>query len=81
MTTIQIELPDELAQKAERAGLLSGDSMEQWLRERLRANALAELKAATVRMMALDDTPYMSPEDVADETRAMRDERRTKLAE
>ena len=36
MTTVQINLPDELAQKADSAGLLSPEAMEAMLREQLR---------------------------------------------
>lgn len=36
MTTVQITLPDQLAQDAQRAGLLSQVALEQWLREQLK---------------------------------------------
>ena len=39
MTTVQITLPDELAQKAASAGLLSAEAMEAMLREQLRRRA------------------------------------------
>jgi hypothetical protein len=39
MTTLQIILPDELAQKAASAGLLSAHAMEAMLREQLRRRA------------------------------------------
>jgi hypothetical protein len=35
LTTVQIELPAELAQEAAQAGLLSCSVLEAWLRERL----------------------------------------------
>lgn len=44
MTTIQITLPDQLAQDAQRAGLLASARLEQWLREQLTA---AQQKAPT----------------------------------
>jgi hypothetical protein len=78
MTTIQLELPDQLAQEAERAGLLSSLSLEEWLRKQLKEQAAAELFAAMDRMAAVDDPSYMSPEEVAEEIRAMRAERRAK---
>ncbi len=37
MTTVQITLPDQLAQDAERAGLLSSESLEELLRKQLKA--------------------------------------------
>jgi hypothetical protein len=78
MTTIQLELPDQLAQEAERAGLLSTIALEEWLRKQLKEQAAAELFAAMDRMAAVDDPSYMSPEEVAEEIRAMRAERRAK---
>ena len=36
MTTVQITLPDQLAQEAQQAGLLSPELLEKWLREQLR---------------------------------------------
>lgn len=80
MTTIQLTLPDQLAQEAERAGLLTPESLEVWLRKQLKAQAAAELFAAMDRMAAVDDPSYMSPEDVAEEIKAMRAERRAKAS-
>jgi hypothetical protein len=37
MTTIQITLPDELAQEAKHAGLLTPELLEKWLRDQLKA--------------------------------------------
>jgi hypothetical protein len=76
MTTVQIELPDELALKAEQAGLLSPEALEQLLRQQLRARSLDELRASLDLMETTDDTPYMSPEEVAEEIAVMRAERR-----
>jgi Arc/MetJ family transcription regulator len=76
MTTVQITLPDLLAQEAQRAGLLSPARLEPWLREQLRARAGEELFAAMDRMAAHDDPPAMSPEEVASEIAAMRAKRR-----
>jgi hypothetical protein len=76
MTTVQIELPDELALKAEQAGLLSPEALEQLLRQQLRARSLDELRASLDQMETTDDTPYMSPEEVAEEIAVMRAERR-----
>ncbi|MFM8770132.1 MAG: hypothetical protein ACKOD9_21070, partial [Rubrivivax sp.] len=45
MTNVQITLPDELAQKADMAVLLSPEAMEAMLREQLRRRAGEELQA------------------------------------
>jgi hypothetical protein len=76
MTTIQITLPDQLAQEAEQAGLLSSESLEKWLRQQLQAKRFDQLVAAMDRLSAVDDLPYMSPEEVAEEIKIMRAERR-----
>jgi len=76
MTTVQITLPDQLAQEAQRAGLLSPKSLEKWLREQLRAQHVDQLFSAMDRMSATDEPAIMSPEAVADEIAAMRAERR-----
>jgi hypothetical protein len=77
MTTIQITLPDQLAQEAEQAGLLSPESLEKLLREKLKAQSLDQLFAATDRISAVNDLPCMSPEEIADEIALMRAEKRT----
>ncbi len=78
MTTLQITLPDRLAADAERAGLLSSDSIERLLRERLKAQHRDELFAAMDRMAAVDAPAYITPEEVAEEIAAMRAERRAR---
>jgi predicted nucleic acid-binding protein len=45
MATVQINLPDELVQKAASAGLLSAEAMEAMLREQLRRRAGEALQA------------------------------------
>lgn len=65
-------------QIAERAGLLSQQVVETWLREQLRARHQQEFFAAMERMALLPDPPVMSPEEVTEEIRAMRAERRTR---
>jgi uncharacterized protein YkwD len=76
MTTVEIQLPDQLAQDAERAGLLSPTALEELLRKQLRSQSAAALSEAMTRISAVNDLPYMSPEDVAEEIAAMRAERR-----
>ncbi len=50
MTTIQITLPDELAQQAASAGLLSPAAMETMLREQLKLRASQSLMALWQRL-------------------------------
>jgi hypothetical protein len=76
MRTVEIQLPDKLAQDAERAGLLSPEALEELLRNKLRTQSAAALQVAMDRISVVNDLPYMSPEDVAEEIAAMRAERR-----
>jgi predicted nucleic acid-binding protein len=66
MTTIKISLPGELAQEAEQAGVLTPESLEKWVRQQLKAKQFDQLVAAVDRMSAVNDLPYMSPEEVAE---------------
>jgi hypothetical protein len=76
MTNIQITLPDDLAQAAERAGLLSPESLEELLRGQLRAKAAAELFALLDKANSVETDEDFSPEAMAEEVRAMRAEKR-----
>jgi hypothetical protein len=76
MTTVQIDLPDQLAQEAERAGLLSPEMFEKWIREQLKAQRADQLFSAMDRMAAVNEPAVMSSEAVAEEIAAMRAERR-----
>jgi hypothetical protein len=76
MTTVQITLPDELAEKAQSAGLLSSEGLEDLLRRQLKAKAEGDLIALLEKLDAADSGDSMSPEDVAEEIRAMRAEKR-----
>ena len=76
MTTVRITLPDQLAQEAQQAGLLSPELLEKWLREQLRTHRMDQLFSAMDRMSVVDDPAIMSPETVAAEIAAMRAERR-----
>jgi len=78
MTTVQITLPDQLAQEAQRAGLLTPELLEKWLRDQLKAQHFDQLFSAMDRMAAVDDPAIMSPETVAGEIAAMRSERRAR---
>jgi hypothetical protein len=76
MTTVQITLPDQLAEVARRAGLLSPESLEESLRRQLRTMAASGLFTVLGRLDALDSKDYMPPEEVAQEIAAMRAEKR-----
>lgn len=75
MTTVQITLPDRLAQEAQRAGLLSPELLEKWLREQLKSQRKDELLSAMTRMDSVVAPEVLSPEVVAEEIAAMRAER------
>jgi hypothetical protein len=77
MTTVQITLPDQLAREAERAGLLSPERLERWVREQLDARRVDEFFVAMDRAAASDEPACMSPEELADEIAAMRARRRS----
>ena len=80
MTTLELKLnlPDSLANAASKAGLLSANAIEQLLRDAVKRQAGDDLFAAMDRMAAVDSPSVMSPEQVAEEIRAMREERRAK---
>ncbi len=78
MTTVQITLPDQLAQEAQRAGLLSSARLERWLRDQLESQRVDDLFTAMERIASVDEPPALSPEEVAREIAAMRAERSRK---
>lgn len=71
MTTVQITLPDELAQKAASAGLLSPEAIEAMLREQLRRRAGEALQSIWQRLPAEEITPE-EQEQIAEEVRQVR---------
>lgn len=72
MTTLTIELPDELAKEA---GLLDPDAIETMLRENLRRHAIDGLFAAADKLAAADFTP-MTMDEIQQEVNAVRAQRR-----
>lgn len=76
MATVRIDLPDQLAQDAERAGLLSSASLEELIRQQLRARAANRLLEAIRTMDQADDQEAITPEVAAAEIAAMRAEKR-----
>ena len=79
MTTVQFDLPDALAKEARDAGLLAPGAAEQMVREAVRRRALSELKEAMDRMAAVEG-PVMTPEEIQEEIKAARAERRSREA-
>jgi hypothetical protein len=75
MTTVQIELPDTLADEARQAGLHSPDAIETMLRQRLRAQHVAELREAVDKLAGAGGAP-MTAEEIQAEIEAYRQERR-----
>jgi len=75
MTTIQITLPDQLAEEAARAGLLASERIEALLREQLRAERISRLRATRDRLAA-DPLPPMTADEIQAEIDAYRAERR-----
>ena len=73
MREVRIQLPDYVAQAAEDAGLLEPEGIAALIREKLRADALDRIKANWERT---SDEPPMSMEDITQEVRAVRAERR-----
>jgi hypothetical protein len=79
MTTVQIQLPDELAQNAQAAGLLTPEAMAAMLREQLRKQAGDSLQAMWQRTPSEELTPEIE-QMIDEEVRAARAERRKRNA-
>ena len=79
MTTVQIDLPDELAQQAASAGLLSAEAMEAMLRDQLRRRAGQTLQVMWQRASQEELTPEIEQE-IVEEVRKVRAERRLRGA-
>lgn len=59
MTTVQVELPDVLAQSAQAAGLLTPQALEAMLREQLKRQAGDALRGLWVSAPPEELTPEM----------------------
>ena len=77
MTTLEVklDLPESLAKEAQQAGLLTPQAVETMLRERLRAQRVAELREAVKQMVSTGGAP-MTMEEIEAEIQAYRKERR-----
>ena len=78
MTTLELtlNLPDDLAQRAKDAGLLTNEAIEKLLREQLRRQAGEELRAMLDNVQSTG-TP-MTEDEVQAEIDAYRAEKRAK---
>ena len=81
MTRLQLtlNLPDELAQRAQNAGLLTPEAIETMLREQLKKRAGENLRAMWARMPREELTPEIEQE-IVKEVHAVRAERRKRSA-
>jgi len=75
VTTVQIELPEELARKAREAGLLTPETLERLIADALRRKAMDELLSVADRMEAAG-VPSLTMEEIEAEIQAYRQERR-----
>ncbi len=71
MTTLTIDLPDNLAEEAQNAGLLAPDAIETMLRETLRRRAVNGLFTAADKLTAANFPP-MTMEEIQEEVNAVR---------
>lgn len=76
MTTLEITLSDDVARKASAAGLLTRERLDEMLSAEIRRGAGDHLLEIMAKISEVNDLAPMSPEDVADEIRLMRAERR-----
>lgn len=79
MTELVVKLPDELAQRAQRAGLLSDSAIQRLLEDAMRREAGHKLLEAASRVHAAG-IPPMSDEEIVAEVEAVRAERRSRQA-
>ncbi len=77
MTEVIMTIPDNLAQEARAAGLLTPQALEAMLRETLRKQRVDELFTAMGKMAAVD-VPPMTEAEIQAEIEAARAERRAR---
>lgn len=75
MTTLTIDLPDNLAEEAKQAGLLTPNAIEFILRETLRRRAVNGLFTAANKLMAAN-FPSRTMEEIQKEVDAVRTQRK-----
>ena len=74
MTTLKLNLPDDLAQRAQSAGLLTDTSIQKLLEDTIRRVAGRNL-LNTAQQLHDANIPPMSDEEVVAEVKAVRAER------
>ena len=74
MTEVVVKLPDEWAQRAKNAGLLSDSAIQRLLEEAMRREVGRKLLAIAERVHAAGIEP-MSDEEIVAEVKAVRAER------
>ena len=72
---LTLNLPDELAQRAQSAGLLTPEAIESMLREQLKKQSGGDLRALWARTPREEITPEIEQE-IVEEVRSARAERR-----
>ncbi len=75
MTTLTIDLPDNLAEEAKQAGLLTPNAIENILRETLRRRAVNGLFSAADKLTAAK-LPPMTMDEIQQEVNAVRAQRK-----
>jgi hypothetical protein len=79
MTTVQIQLPDELAHDAQVAGLLTPEAIERLLRDQLKKQAGQALCDIWARLPREELTPEIE-QMISEEVEAARAERRIRAS-
>jgi hypothetical protein len=77
MTTIEISLPDELARRAENAGLLSDAAIQRLLEEAMRQR-IGQALLDVARQIQSAAVPPMTDDEIMAEVEAVRAERRAR---
>ena len=80
MTEVVVKLPDELAQRAKSAGLLTDSAIQRLLEEAMRREAGQRLLQVAQRLQAAGVEP-MSEDEIVAEVKAARAERRAREAQ
>lgn len=75
MTTIEITLPDALAEEAKGAGLLSAEAIEDLLRTKLMTDRLTRLQKAR-DLLSAQPVEAMTQQEINAEIKAYRQEQR-----
>ena len=79
MTTLTIDLPDNLVKEAKNAGLLAPDAIEAMLRETLRRRAVNGLFTAADKLAAADFPP-MTMDEIQEEVNAVRAQKKQRAS-